>query len=95
SHEEGALRDIFDRCDTNGDGRINKRELIKVCRSSKEVAQFLGLPQVIRQEGGSREAFESRFQSLHYGCHCCCCPPLLLFLLFVIVVHYCCLECPP
>ncbi|CAE8672552.1 unnamed protein product, partial [Polarella glacialis] len=63
-HEEGTLRDIFDRCDTDGDGRVNKRELIKVCRSSPEVARFLGLPQIIRQEGGSREAFESRFQSL-------------------------------
>eukprot|EP00913_Durusdinium_trenchii_P019098 g17948.t1 len=48
--EEARLREIFDKCDTNGDGTLNKRELIKMCRASVDTATFFGLPANIRQD---------------------------------------------
>jgi len=66
--EEGisqeALRTIFDTCDTNGDGQVNKRELILACRAHKGIANFFKLPQQIRQEDGSRDIMERVFQSM-------------------------------
>ena len=62
--EEAKLRAIFDQCDTNGDGTLNKRELILMCRSSPETAMFFGLPAVIRQEDGSRDLLEAKFQMM-------------------------------
>eukprot|EP00928_Gymnodinium_smaydae_P097038 TRINITY_DN8698_c0_g1_i1.p1 TRINITY_DN8698_c0_g1~~TRINITY_DN8698_c0_g1_i1.p1 ORF type:complete len:1814 (-),score=508.32 TRINITY_DN8698_c0_g1_i1:55-5496(-) len=53
---------IFNLCDANGDGRINKRELIKACRSDPAIAEFFGLPAQIRQEDGSRDLLEALFQ---------------------------------
>jgi hypothetical protein len=38
------LKMIFDKCDTSGDGRIRKWELMKACRKHHEIAQFLRLP---------------------------------------------------
>eukprot|EP00439_Symbiodinium_sp_Y106_P065603 s645_g10.t1 len=62
--DEAKLRAIFKMCDTNGDGTINKRELIKMCRQSFETALFFGLPSVIKQEDGSRAKLEERFQRM-------------------------------
>jgi len=58
------LREVFDTCDNNKDGKIDKRELIKACRSCSDVAQFFELPMSIRQEDGSRDVFESFFQAV-------------------------------
>ena len=54
----------FERIDTNGDGFLSRAEVIKACRSDALVRQLLGLPQTIRQEDGSRDAFELLFQRL-------------------------------
>merc|ERR1712110_943642 len=61
--EEEKLREIFDLCDKNSDGNINKRELILACRKSGDVADFFKLPRLIRQEDGSRTDMEALFQS--------------------------------
>lgn len=58
------LRDIFDRCDINKDGLVNKRELIKTCRQDSEIAKFFDVPSDIRQEDGSRNKLEEVFQSI-------------------------------
>lgn len=58
------LRQIFEQCDTSRDDSINKRELIKVCRSDSNIADFFGLPSNIRQEDGSREQMERLFQAV-------------------------------
>jgi len=62
--EEKMLRHIFDTVDVNGDGSINKRELIKAVRKDQIVARFFGLPAEIQQEDGSRERLEEVFQGL-------------------------------
>lgn len=62
--EEARLREIFDKCDTNGDGTLNKRELIKMCRASVDTATFFGLPANIRQEDGTRDLLEAKFQRM-------------------------------
>merc|ERR1712196_166118 len=54
---------IFDMCDIKGDNQINKRELIKACKSNKAIADFFKLPTAIRQEDG-RNQFESIFQAI-------------------------------
>jgi len=61
---ERKLRAIFDICDVNHDSNINKRELVKLCRTDKNVADFFGLPQAIAQEDGSRDAMERLFQNI-------------------------------
>mmetsp|Transcript_22611 Transcript_22611/g.43938 ORF Transcript_22611/g.43938 Transcript_22611/m.43938 type:complete len:465 (-) Transcript_22611:68-1462(-) len=58
------LRDIFDRCDINQDGRVNKREMIKACRGDEEIARFFEVPTTIRQEDGSRSKLEEIFQEI-------------------------------
>jgi Ca2+-binding EF-hand superfamily protein len=58
------LKEIFGRCDSSQDGVISKRELIKICRSDKNIADFFGLPTQIRQEDGSRDQMESKFQAI-------------------------------
>uniref|UniRef100_A0A7S0BBQ4 EF-hand domain-containing protein n=1 Tax=Pyrodinium bahamense TaxID=73915 RepID=A0A7S0BBQ4_9DINO len=62
SHE--TLKKIFSLCDKDGNGRINKRELIKICRCTPSIAQFFGLPEQIRQEDGSRSVVEQWFQQV-------------------------------
>lgn len=58
------LKEIFDQVDTSRDGCINKRELIKICRSDSSIADFFGLATVIRQEDGSRDNMERLFQAI-------------------------------
>lgn len=62
--EEQRLREIFERCDANKDGSLNKRELIKILRVDQEVAEFFELPQQIKQEDGSRDMMERIFQEM-------------------------------
>lgn len=57
---EATLRRIFQSVDVNGDGRINKREMIKFCRASPELAASLGFPTGVKQEGGTRDLLEAR-----------------------------------
>lgn len=61
---ERELREIFERCDQDGDGKLNKRELIKALRVDKDIAIFFELPQHIRQEDGSRDEMERIFQAI-------------------------------
>jgi len=61
---EAKLRQIFETVDVNRDGSINKREMIKFCRSSPDVAALLGFPEGVRQEDGSRDILEMRFQAI-------------------------------
>jgi len=61
---EAKLRQIFEAVDVNRDGNINKREMIKFCRSSPDLAALLGFPEGVRQEDGSRDILEMRFQAI-------------------------------
>ena len=44
------------------DGVLSRIEVIKACRADERVRELLGLPRVIRQEDGTRDAFEAVFQ---------------------------------
>lgn len=61
---EETLGKIFGLCDPHGIGTINKRSLIFTVRQNPEVAEFFGLPSIVRQEDGSRDRMERLFQSL-------------------------------
>ena len=50
--------------DKNGDGKLSRAEVIKACRSDASIRELLGLPAVVRQEDGTREAFEAVFQAI-------------------------------
>ena len=52
----------FSRVDVNQDGEASRAEVIKAARMDAEVRKLLGLPAMIRQEDGSRDAFEEVFQ---------------------------------
>ena len=52
----------FKRIDANGDGVLSRAEVIKACRADANIRVLLGLPRHIRQEDGSRDAFEAVFQ---------------------------------
>ena len=54
----------FSLIDANGDGVLSRAEVIKACRASERVRTLLGLPKTIRQEDGTRDAFEAVFQRL-------------------------------
>jgi Ca2+-binding EF-hand superfamily protein len=57
------LKDMFETLDTNGDGSVSKAELIKALRRGDTgVNEIFGLSQTIRQEDGTRDAFERIFQ---------------------------------
>mmetsp|Transcript_54846 Transcript_54846/g.87062 ORF Transcript_54846/g.87062 Transcript_54846/m.87062 type:complete len:430 (-) Transcript_54846:126-1415(-) len=58
------LRDVFDQVDKDGKGLVSKIAFIKACRSSPSIAKFFQLPETIRQEDGSREKMEERFQAI-------------------------------
>lgn len=56
------LKLFFDGIDEDGNGGINRRELISALRNIRGVAECLDLPQEVRSEGGTRAVFESFFQ---------------------------------
>lgn len=56
--------DAFARIDANCDGHLSRAEVIRACRVDARVRSLLGLPHRIRQEDGSRDAFEAVFQRL-------------------------------
>ena len=58
------MAEAFAWIDRNGDGTISRIELIQACRRDERVRALLGLPQTIRQEDGTRDAFERAFQHL-------------------------------
>ncbi|CAE7706149.1 unnamed protein product, partial [Symbiodinium sp. CCMP2456] len=58
------LRMIFDSADVQGNGMVNKRELVKGLRRDAKMAEFFGLPSEIRQEDGSRDQMEALFQAM-------------------------------
>eukprot|EP00443_Scrippsiella_acuminata_P068714 CAMPEP_0115373358 /NCGR_PEP_ID=MMETSP0271-20121206/1391_1 /TAXON_ID=71861 /ORGANISM="Scrippsiella trochoidea, Strain CCMP3099" /LENGTH=2196 /DNA_ID=CAMNT_0002796359 /DNA_START=21 /DNA_END=6611 /DNA_ORIENTATION=+ len=62
--ELAQLGRIFGSCDAKGDGSIDKRELIKAVMRDADTAKFFGLPRKIRQEDGSRDKMEERFQAM-------------------------------
>jgi len=52
---EGKLDEIFKKCDTAGDGKINKTVLIQACKSDPHLAGFFSVAQSIRTEDGQME----------------------------------------
>ncbi len=62
--DERKLRAMFDFIDRGGDGLVNVREMLLALRKSQELADLLHLPMHIRQEDGTREAFETMFQKM-------------------------------
>jgi hypothetical protein len=66
--DDKKLRVLFAHADKNGDGIINVREMLIGLRKDSELANILHLPRHIRQENGTRDAFESVFQDMiHHG----------------------------
>ena len=59
-----TLREVFEHIDKDGDGAINVREIIIGLRKDAKLSSMLHLPQRIKQEDGSRAAFEEIFQEM-------------------------------
>jgi hypothetical protein len=58
------LAEVFRRVDKDGDGAINRRELIIALRRHPKIAAFFELPGRVRQEDGSRDVVEAFFQAI-------------------------------
>lgn len=56
--------EAFKLIDKNDDGVLTRIEVIQACRSDQRVREVLQLPTNIRQEDGSRDAFEAVFQKM-------------------------------
>lgn len=61
-----SIERVFRHIDANSDGQITRAELIRACRESEQVCKALGLPQHVRQEDTSDDAFESLFQQIDF-----------------------------
>ena len=55
---------LFEQLDKDKNGTLSRIEVIKSLRSNEEVQALLRLPGRIRQEDGTRDAFESVFQAI-------------------------------
>ena len=62
------LRELFHAVDVDGGGTISRIELIRALRTRPDVAALLHLPEHIRQEDGTRDAFERVFQAIDRDC---------------------------
>ena len=58
------LKAVFEHTDKDSTGTINVREMLLGLRKDPELARLLHLPSHIKQEGGTREAFERVFQAM-------------------------------
>ena len=59
-----SVRELFDSMDKNGDGTLNRREVIIALRNSPVVQQHLGLPARFQQGSEEHTRFEAFFQRL-------------------------------
>jgi len=57
-------RRAFELIDKDGNGKLSRAEVILAVRRDVAVRVLLGLPATIRQEDGSRDAFERVFQAI-------------------------------
>jgi hypothetical protein len=62
--ERRKCKEVFEMIDKNGDKKLSRAEVIKVCRANEGVRTLLGLPANIRQEDGTRDQFEKVFQQM-------------------------------
>jgi len=62
--DEERLREMFDFCDVDGAGTVDRLKLVRACRDNRGIADALGLPQHIRQEDRSLDLLERIFQEL-------------------------------
>ena len=62
--DESRLRAVFDHVDKDGSGDINVREMIIGLRHDHDLCNMLHLPSHVRQEDGTRDAFERVFQEM-------------------------------
>ena len=59
------LRALFNELDKNHDGYVSRIDFIKALRRPESgVARYFGLSTEVRQEDGTRDAFERVFQAL-------------------------------
>ena len=58
------LSAVFDAIDKNHDGAVSRSELLLALRRDPALAERLRLPQHVRQEGGTRAAFERVFAEI-------------------------------
>lgn len=56
--------EAFELIDRNSDKTLSRIEVIQACRNDPRVRELLQLPERIRQEDGSRDAFEDVFQKM-------------------------------
>jgi hypothetical protein len=61
---EQNILDAFDRIDVGGHGKLYRSEIMRACRQDERVRVLLGLPRVLRDENGTRDALERVFQRL-------------------------------
>ena len=62
--DAAAALAAFKKIDKNGDGVLSRIEVIQAAKASAEIRALLGLPSTIKQEDGSRDAFEAVFQMI-------------------------------
>jgi hypothetical protein len=59
-----AALNVFSKLDKNNNGSVSRRDFLIALRKDPDVANFLGLPQKITQEGDTRDKLEHVFQGI-------------------------------